>query len=241
MGYNWDTVKEKFLNEFLPANYHEYMKISLNRRLQQLGESPINYISEKVALCKRYNDEMTEDDIMAYIKEGLLPDIHRQILLVKPSTIDEIKEFAKIIEHGKAITERPGLFSTKPIEVDNSFQKQLNDMKKMIENLSRTRSEDNQVRNYQQRRESYNRVENSNFYQRNDRRTDGGPTSWLCGKHGHVAATCYQNRNVQQRPNQVYQGNINRFTNQQKGDDNRLSILGNNQGYNQRQLQLRFN
>lgn len=99
-GLNWSDVKVKLREFFLPASWTSYLRKELRKRVQSKDEPVVNYILAKKALCSKLDDKMTEEEIMDYLYEGIIPEIRSQLTAHNLRAIDEFTVKAKLIEKG---------------------------------------------------------------------------------------------------------------------------------------------
>ncbi|RWR99046.1 hypothetical protein B4U79_17084, partial [Dinothrombium tinctorium] len=201
----WIDVEALFKRYFLPSDYSEYLKAQMLQRLQRIGELTAHYVCAKLALCYRYNEQMTEEEVLKHVMQGLHPDISRSVLMQDPKTIDQLLKLAEMVEKGQRmainyqasasnISHAVPQFTTAQISgigaqscQENRVQKLEDDVKDIKELLIRLTETKIQNRNPPSRQTSY--------YDRNTRSTSGNPRCFICKRIGHLARSCCYNRN----------------------------------------------
>ncbi|RWS28097.1 hypothetical protein B4U80_13688 [Leptotrombidium deliense] len=201
-SYNWyllviepdlpmqfEEVKQKFLEEFDPEND---LLIKLKNRKQLEHETVQAYVYDKVLLCQRLNENMTDNEVLNFLYDGLRDSLKKQVYLQNPSNFKQFLEIAKRVE----ATQKSNLFE------QNSSSEQLN---KLVQSLSEMLKNNN------------NRNLRNNFDQRNrnifPRGLNGNPRCHNCGRYGHVARFCEMSNFVRFNQNSQRPQSFRHFNN----------------------------
>ena len=130
---NWDELRVRIEDYFLPSGYRESIRNELRARVQKIGESAQDYLIQKHALCLRLDREMQESRIIEWVIEGLDPEIAEQVIIYEPLEIDTLVELIKRIERGKFLNN-----SVLKEALDKGRSKDILDMKRQLESLTST-------------------------------------------------------------------------------------------------------
>ena len=96
----WPDFKAELEAAFLPSNYETHLREQLRNYYQKPDEPVGNYVYEKRHLCSRINPNMSEQEMITYLFEGLRPEIKTSLYNFEPTTIKSFLEHAKRIERG---------------------------------------------------------------------------------------------------------------------------------------------
>ncbi len=95
---SWSTWKNGFLEAFTKYSANEDLKVILENKIQHEGESTISYFWEILSLCKKINENMSEEEIIDNIKQGMLPENSRRINLLENKSLEELQNNIKRVE-----------------------------------------------------------------------------------------------------------------------------------------------
>lgn len=91
----YKDLRECFLNEF--ENDDRLFNQILTRK-QRADEGTHCYVMKMAELCKTYKGNITDDEVIRYIKAGLLPHIRQAMIPTKPKDFEEFLAMAKQVE-----------------------------------------------------------------------------------------------------------------------------------------------
>lgn len=95
---NWEELKTKFVDTFRPIAQADSLQLILDKKVQQREQSALNYFLEILAICRRYDQGISDKQIINYVIQGLQPEICERILNEKTDTIDELENSLRKIE-----------------------------------------------------------------------------------------------------------------------------------------------
>lgn len=100
---NWEELKTKFIDTFRPVAQANSLQLILDKKVQQRDQSALNYFLEILAICRRYDQDITDKQIINYVIQGLQPEICERILNEKSDTIEELESSLRKIELHRGI------------------------------------------------------------------------------------------------------------------------------------------
>jgi hypothetical protein len=95
---NWEELKAKFIDTFRPIAQANSLQLVLDKKVQLREQSALNYFLEVLAICRRYDQGISDKQIINYVIQGLQPEICERILNEKTDTIDELESSLRKIE-----------------------------------------------------------------------------------------------------------------------------------------------
>jgi len=101
----WAEIKQKLLTQFLPTGYSSYLRNELRSKRQQPFQAVSSYICEIRALAKKYNNNMTEEEVIATILDGMLPPIAQQLIMLNPANLNDLQRKANLIEESYKLSQ----------------------------------------------------------------------------------------------------------------------------------------
>ncbi|XP_077484186.1 uncharacterized protein LOC144094138 [Amblyomma americanum] len=98
----WDACKQKLRGLFgKPVGRQLAAKKELAARAQTATESYITYIQDVLALCRKVDPNMTEDDKVGHIPKGIADDAFHLLLCRDCSTVDSVLQVCRRFEQAK--------------------------------------------------------------------------------------------------------------------------------------------
>lgn len=88
----WDIAKQQFLKTFSFTANTEILEMQLNVRIQNPGESFVQYMSDVTRLCSLIDAKMAESRVCGHILKGMNPAILQQIAMWDNTTKDKLFE-----------------------------------------------------------------------------------------------------------------------------------------------------
>lgn len=95
---NWGDLKNKFIETFRPMAQANNLQMILEKKVQKPDQQSLNYFLEILAICKRYDQGITEKQIIQYVIQGLRPEICERILGENTSTLEELENSLRKVE-----------------------------------------------------------------------------------------------------------------------------------------------
>lgn len=92
----WVDVKVGFERAFFPLNYRVEMGCALRNRTQRQGKSLRSYFYS--VLCDKVDESMADEKRKEYVEIGMLPHFHHQIALLRPSSLDHLRELIDVCD-----------------------------------------------------------------------------------------------------------------------------------------------
>lgn len=100
---SWDACKEKFRELFgKPIGRKIAVTKTLASRAQTATESYVTYIEDILALCRKADAEMPEDDKIVHILKGIADDAFNLLICRNCSTVDAIIKECRRFEQAKS-------------------------------------------------------------------------------------------------------------------------------------------
>ncbi|XP_053213836.1 uncharacterized protein LOC128397176 [Panonychus citri] len=233
----FSSIKERFIGDFTGEDQLEKMK----RRKLNKFEKIQSYVYDKVGLCKEVNKNMTEDEILNYIYEGMPVKLRNAICIAGPKDYYELINIGKRLENVPVYTQEEEKVEEKKVS-ENPTMKMLEQLMMEVNNLKLSST------NYPRRPQGYGQ---NNNYQGNrnygnrprfPRNHDGEVMCYTCGRKGHVTRFCPLNGQTHLPRNHHNSGNYNNnYQNRRynrEGNNNQVDrripfIPQNNQNQNQ--------
>lgn len=94
----WETLKNKFIDSFTPIAQAHSLAVVLEHKIQEKGQPALNYFLEILTLCKRYDPNITDKQIIGHIIQGLQPDICERIVNETNNTLEQLEQNIKKAE-----------------------------------------------------------------------------------------------------------------------------------------------
>ena len=98
----YEDLKRLFLGDF--EDTEEAYESMLSRK-QGETEDVKSYILSKIQMCRSYNEDMPEAEVIRYVKEGLKGYIRTALACTKPNNYDELIVYCRNIENEHNRTE----------------------------------------------------------------------------------------------------------------------------------------
>ena len=220
----WKEIKEKFYKQFLPENYHKYVKKLIRQRKQNPYESALNYIYTIRSLIQKTGIKYSEEQIVEKIIQGMLPQFKQDLIRWDIKTLPELQKQAMRIEQSfRAIHEEDELPEfiniLQPAQLEkpdtpktqNPNQSEIaeltNTIKKMIETFY-VKSSERGTRTYEGKPKckKCGRTNHATVNCRANLRDNKKPSCFYCQKIGHVMKDCrkkkYDDNEKQKQRNQ---------------------------------------
>jgi hypothetical protein len=103
---SWEALKKSFMNHFLRGDYKRHLTKELRERKKRPDESMTVYITAIQTICHDLDKNMSTEQIMSYILEGIDEEIAAQIQYFNPKSISELISIARNVELGHERLER---------------------------------------------------------------------------------------------------------------------------------------
>lgn len=153
----WGELEKKLRLEFEPIAQTDMLRLMLEKRKQFPDEHTISYINEAEALCRRIDSKMSQGEMVRNIMKGLKPSIARYIGIMGNESLEELKRNVRKYEMIEFMI--TGEINSSPFDIEksiihsniqqinadkqsnsteNTLRNEINDMKKIIEQLSKT-------------------------------------------------------------------------------------------------------
>jgi hypothetical protein len=185
----YDEFKQQFITAFTSSAHKLKIASKLINRQQNNNESVQSYYYDMLTLCKRFNEDMKEDEKMAYIQRGLKPSIKQHIIINDPENCQELFEQAKRIETAATI-----------IQHETATTTTIHDVEETTAALRRTtinpNNRQNAYSNRNDERYSYHdrrrpeRQYNNNYVQNRQQRHSSHFMCYNCNGVGHYSYQC---------------------------------------------------
>ena len=124
----WNKTQAEMLKVFNPANKQACLFDKLRRKMV-LGEDFQNYYYEKLNICDKYNDNMSDQEKTNILISGLTPYLLEKAYCLKPQTPQELFEHLKLFSESSNLASQA---SNESVNVMNAISQVNNE----IENLS---------------------------------------------------------------------------------------------------------
>lgn len=95
---NWNDLKTKFIDTFKPMAQANNLQMILEKKVQKPDQQSLNYFLEILAICKRYDQGITDKQVIQYVIQGLRPEICERILGENTNTLEELECSLKKVE-----------------------------------------------------------------------------------------------------------------------------------------------
>ncbi|RWS28096.1 hypothetical protein B4U80_07539, partial [Leptotrombidium deliense] len=183
----WKDVKQHMLDHFLPFDYEVFLMQKLKDRKQSAFEPVTSFIDSMLNLIKKAEHPSEELKKIDLIVDGLLPEIREYIITVKPTTLIELEEHAKLKE--KALK---SVSTSRYCQAVQRFGPVENP--EMLALTNKMHDMEIKLKNYEKAIATLHdeKIPRKNEQTEQTSRTVGGkPRCRDCGKVGHIAQRCF--------------------------------------------------
>jgi hypothetical protein len=97
---DWDIFVELMKKTFLSDDASSCIKKKLKDRKQGLNEAVSNYILEKKILCMKLDSNMSDEEVIEYMYQGMQPEMCKMLHAFEYKNFEEFLDKAKKIENG---------------------------------------------------------------------------------------------------------------------------------------------
>jgi len=101
----WADLEKKLRIEFEPIAQNDMLRLMLEKRKQLPDEPTVSYINEAESLCRRIDNNMSQEEIVRNIMKGLKPAITRYIGIMNNENLSELKNNVRKYEMIEFMTE----------------------------------------------------------------------------------------------------------------------------------------
>lgn len=101
----WADLEKKFRIEFEPIAQNDMLRLMLEKRKQLPDEPTVSYINEAESLCRRIDNNMSQEEMVRNIMKGLNPAITRYIGIMGNENLLELKSNVRKYEMIQFMTE----------------------------------------------------------------------------------------------------------------------------------------
>jgi hypothetical protein len=98
---NWEDLKTKLKNDFLPPNYEDEIWEQIKARKQRKGEPVVLFFAELENLFNRISRIVCEATRVKFLRQNLLPDYLSHIALSNTDTVQELLAVVKRLEEAE--------------------------------------------------------------------------------------------------------------------------------------------
>jgi len=98
---NWEDLKTKLKNDFLPPNYEDEIWEQIKARKQRKGESAVLYFADLENLFNRISRIVCEATRVKFLRQNLLPDYLSHLALSNTDTVQELLAVVKRLEEAE--------------------------------------------------------------------------------------------------------------------------------------------
>lgn len=95
---NWETLKRDFIEAFTPLAQSQNLQLILERKFQGEDEPSQNYFLDVIMICRRYQPDITDQQIIQYVLQGLKPVVSDRVLTMKNDTLTNLEANLKEAE-----------------------------------------------------------------------------------------------------------------------------------------------
>jgi hypothetical protein len=120
----YDELKTRFLSHFLRGDYKTHLMKELDKRKHKPDESILNYITSIKAICHDLDRNMSSEQKMSYILEGLDDETAAQITYFNPTSVSSLENIARNVEQGRELLRKskPDLSKNKKVNAIQSLK-----------------------------------------------------------------------------------------------------------------------
>lgn len=130
---NWTVFKTSLNNTFgRTDDVQRQAERLLLTRVQQTGESSESYIQDVLALCRKVNPSMPEDEKVAHLMKGIAEDLYQILLVQEYDSVDKFVQRCRQIESLRRKRIARPRFQRLPNVATVSTEENLGDIRSLI-------------------------------------------------------------------------------------------------------------
>ena len=89
---DWNALKTEFITAFTPIALADNLNSIMERKIQGANEPSLNFLVDIITTCKRCKPGIADTDIIAFVIQGLKPEICKYITTLQNTTLHELEQ-----------------------------------------------------------------------------------------------------------------------------------------------------